>query len=128
TARARGTSAAGSRPTFILTRGIPSATQPDSWAHSSDSVYEVRPPDPYTGTAGCARPSRSATQTSRSLALRSQSATSTAEIAIAATPGHPRLRTAAIIAHHAAGTASASRPRTAFVRVPVTSEPTDASP
>ena len=47
-----------------------------------------------------------------SRAFRSQSAASTAEIAIEAIPGRPRLRIAATIADHAPGTAIASRPRT----------------
>ena len=47
-----------------------------------------------------------------SRAFRSQSAASTAEIAIEAMPGRPRLRIAATIAAQAPGMAIASRPRT----------------
>ena len=57
-------------------------------------------------------PSSVTRATSSSRALRSHSAASTAEIAIEAIPGRPRLRIAATIAAWAPGTAIASRPFT----------------
>ena len=47
----RARSAAGSRPIFIFTRGMPSSTQPPSCSRSRSIEYEVKPPLPYTGTA-----------------------------------------------------------------------------
>src|SRR5215471_5335288 len=75
---------------------MPSATQPPSWRSNSAIEHEVKPPLPYTGTRSRHGPSSWASGTSRSFAFRSQRATSTAEIAIDAIPGRPRLR----VAHH----------------------------
>jgi hypothetical protein len=63
-------------------------------------------------TAERAPPSSVTTGTRSSFALRSQSAVSTAEIAIAATPARPRFRTVESIAWKAVGIAIASSPRT----------------
>jgi hypothetical protein len=115
-ARTRPASAAGSRPTFILTLAMPCSTQPASCRCSSTIGYDVNPPLPYTATPSRTRPRSVTSGMSRSRALRSHSAVSTAEIAIDAIPGRPRLRTARRIASQHAGTANASAPTTTGAR------------
>ena len=71
------------------------------------------------GTLACAWPSSRASGQPSSRALRSHRAISTAEIAVAAIPGRPMLRTARIIASHEPGTSSALRPVTTPASVSV---------
>src|SRR4051812_29338715 len=125
TATRRGSSA-GSRPTFIFTRGMPSAAQPPSCSVNSASEYEQNPPEPYTGTVSRRRPSSETSDVPSARALRSHSATSTAATAYIASPHGPALRTAATIAPQAPGTSSGSRPSSAGSSSSRTSPPTAA--
>ena len=59
--------------------------------------------------------------------MRSHSAISTAEIAVAAIPGRPMLRTARAMASAAPGTSSALRPITASASTSVTTLPAAAA-
>ena len=108
----RSGSSSGTEPTFILTRGIPSWTQPASCDARRCGEYAVNPPEPYTGTRSRAIPSRPHRGSPSRRAFRSQIARSTAAIAIEVIPGRPRFRVCSTIATHAACGAIASRPWT----------------
>ena len=81
-------------------------------AEPAGNASVLTKPLPYTGTASRARPSRLDSATPSSRAFRSHSAMSTAEMAIAAIPGRPALRTCRAMASAAPATSNASRPVT----------------
>ena len=98
TQRAAGSSC-GSRPIFIFTRGIPMLVHPAARVGSfkRSTLYEVKPPLPYTRHGAARRPKSAHTGNPSSLPLRSHSAISTAEIAIDVMPPRPLLRIFAYI-------------------------------
>jgi hypothetical protein len=125
--RTRIGSAVGIRPTFIFTRVRPCSAKCAICSARCSFEYEVKPPLPYTGTLSWKRPSRSASETPSRRAFRSHSATSTAEIAIAASPGWPTLRTVRHMAAHADCGDIGSLRRTAPASVDSISSPAAAS-
>ncbi len=81
----------------------------------------MKPPLPYTGTRSRKRPSSSASGTSASFAFASHNAASSAEIAVAAIPPRPTLRTARHSASTAAGMSTTGRLRSTPASSDVTS-------
>ncbi len=81
----------------------------------------MKPPLPYTGTRSRRRPSRIASGTPASFAFASHSATSSAEIAVAATPARPTLRTARHSASTAAGMSTSGRSRSTSASIDIAS-------
>ncbi len=107
----RSGSRSGSLPIFILTKRQPSrSTQPDSWSRKLLVRIggEAAAAIDRHAVAAAAEQSRQAADRG-SCALRSHSAASTAEIAQAASPERPRLRTLRCIAIQQPGMSKLSR-------------------
>ena len=91
----------------------------DSLKAKAGTITVNKPPLPYTGTSWRARPSRPASGWPSSRALRSHRAISTAEMAVAATPGRPMLRTCLAMASAMPAMSKASRPVTRSASISV---------
>ncbi len=109
----RSGSSPGTEPTFILTRGIPSCTQPASCATRRWFEYDVNPPLPYTGTASRAPPQQTARAAARAAAPSGPRAPRQPQRSPSSrSPAGRGCESPSTIAAHAACGAIASRPRT----------------